>query len=147
MQRYRDLLSAADQQRANDYDGRGNLTMKGLINFSEFFLETCLDQVRFMASLLESQRLSKRIEAYATVEIKAGVLLPGSSALLKAALLEGEVQRGKAAILTGYQSRQARSILKRLIEKGLLTSSSPKGPVRLAFPVVAAEQWFPRLWA
>ncbi|MEL7070153.1 MAG: Fic family protein [Cyanobacteria bacterium J06581_3] len=147
VQRYRDLLSAADQQRANDYDGRGNLTMKGLINFSEFFLETCLDQVRFMASLLESQRLSKRIEAYATVEIEAGVLLPGSSALLKAALLEGEVQRGKAAILTGYQSRQARSILKRLIEKGLLTSSSPKGPVRLAFPVVAAEQWFPRLWA
>lgn len=70
-----------------------------------------------------------------------------TSAALKAAFIEGEIARGRAASLTGYQTRQARSVLRRLLETGLLVSSSPKGPVRLAFPVVAAEQWLPRLWA
>jgi Fic family protein len=36
--KYKSLLMAADQQRENDWDGRGNLTAKGLHNFCEFFL-------------------------------------------------------------------------------------------------------------
>lgn len=147
VQDYRQLLAVADGQRQNNYDGRGNLTMSGLVSFSEFFLETCLDQVKFMSKLLEPQQLLKRIEAYVMVETNTGQLLPGSFPLLRAALIEGEIARGKAASLTGYQVRQARSVLKRLLDTGLLESSSPKGPVRLAFPVKAAEQWLPRLWA
>ncbi|MGB3295862.1 MAG: Fic family protein [Phormidesmis sp.] len=146
VQTYRKRLEMADGQRQNDYDGRGNLTMKGLILFSEFFLETCLDQVTFMAKLLAPQQLLKRIEAYVMVETNAQQLLPGSFPILKAALLEGKIKRGDAATLTGYQERQARSVLKRLLEARLLTSESAKGPVSLAFPVVAAEQWFPQLW-
>jgi hypothetical protein len=40
-----------------------------------------------------------------------------------------------------------RSVLKRLLGKGLLVADSPKREVRLGFPVVAAEQWLPRLWS
>lgn len=155
VQDYRQLLDLADQQRQNDYDGRGNLTMAGLIRFSEFFLETCIDQVKFMANLLEPQQLLARIEAYVAIaeNIPSSTttnnrrLLPGSFLILKAAFLEGAIKRGEVSALTGYQERQARSVLKRLLEVGLLSSSSPKGPVSLAFPVFAAEQWFPRLWA
>lgn len=146
VQTYRKQLAIADEQRQNDYDGRGNLTMKGLVLFCEFFLETCLDQVTFMAKLLAPQQLLNRIEAYAMIETNAKQLLPGSFPILKAALLEGRVKRGDVATLTGYQERQARSVLKRLLEVGLLTAESPKGPVSLAFPVAAAEQWFPQLW-
>ncbi|NJK73558.1 MAG: hypothetical protein HC786_22505 [Richelia sp. CSU_2_1] len=49
--------------------------------------------------------------------------------------------------ISGYQERQARSILKRLIEQSLLVADSPKSAVRLGFPTVAVEQWFPQLWA
>jgi Fic family protein len=144
---YRSLLAQADQQRWNDYDGRGNLSMAGLVKFCEFFLETCIDQIDFMTHLLEPTQLLDRMEAYTAIAIQQRSLLPGSFALLKTAFLEGEVARGKAAAITGYQERQARSVLKRLLEQGLLVADSPKGAVRLGFPIAAAEQWLPRLWA
>jgi Fic family protein len=147
VQEYRNYLAISDQQRQNDYDGRGNLTMKGLVQFCEFFLETCIDQVTFMAQLLEPEQLLKRMEASVAIAIRDRQLLPGSFPLLKAAFLEGSLPRGQAAILTGYQERQARSVLKQLLQAGLLVADSPKGPVRIGFPVVAAEQWLPKLWA
>jgi hypothetical protein len=33
-----------------------------------------------------------------------------------------------------------------LIEKGMLTSSSHRAPLRLAFPADVAERWFPQLF-
>lgn len=146
VQRYRALLDRADQQRDNDYDGRGNLTMAGLITFCEFFLETCLDQVGFMAQLLEPRQLLHRIEVYVACEVQQGRLHKGSFPLLREAFLKGSFRRGDAAALTGYQERQARYVLKRLLETGLLLSDFPKAPVRLGFPLAATEFWFPRLW-
>ena len=147
VEQYRELLAIADRQRQNDYDGRGNLTAEGLRRFTEFFLETCLDQITFMTALLEPQQLLSRIELFIAIEIKERRLLPGSFAVLKAAWLEGEIRRGKISAVTGYQDRQARSVLKRLLETGLIVSTSAKGPVKLAFPVFAAQSWFPQLWA
>ncbi|MGG6287299.1 Fic family protein [Leptolyngbya sp. AN03gr2] len=147
MQEYRSRLAQADQQRRNDYDGRGNLSMVGLVRFCEFFLETCIDQIDFMTKILEPTQLLNRIEAYVAIAVQQKSLLPGSYPLLKAAFLEGEVARGQASAVTGYQERQARSVLKRLLEQGLLVADSPKGAVRLGFPTLAAEQWLPRLWA
>ncbi|MGB3298955.1 MAG: Fic family protein [Phormidesmis sp.] len=146
VQTYRKLLAVADGQRQDNYDGRGNLTMAGLVRFSDFFLETCLDQMAFMEKLLEPQRLLKRMEVYAVVETNQRQLLPGSFLILKAVFLEGEMSRGNAAAVTGYQERQARSVLAQLLNRGLLTSNSAKGAVRLAFPVTFAEQLFPQLW-
>jgi Fic family protein len=147
VQDYRSYLAQADQQRRNDYDGRGNLSMAGLVSFCEFFLETCIDQIDFMTNLLEPARLLQRMEADVAIAVREKELLPGSFALLQAAFLEGEVARGKAAVITGYQERQARSVLKRLVDCGLLVADSPKSPVRLGFPTAAAEKWLPRLWA
>jgi Fic family protein len=146
-QEYRSRLAQADQQRYDNYDGRGNLSMAGLVGFSEFFLETCIDQIDFMTKLLQPTQLLNRMEAYGAIAVQQKSLLPGSFALLKAAFLAGEVPRGQAAAITGYQERQARSVLKRLIEQGLLVADSPKGAVRLGFPILAVEQWLPRLWA
>ncbi|MCY7279156.1 MAG: Fic family protein [Phormidesmis sp. CAN_BIN44] len=147
MQEYRSRLAQADQQRRNDYDGRGNLSMAGLVGFCEFFLETCIDQIDFMTKLLEPTQLLNRIEANVVIAVQQKSLLPGSYVLLKAAFLEGKVARGQAAAITGYQERQARSVLKRLIDQGLLVADSPKGAVRLGFPILAIEQWLPLLWA
>jgi len=59
--KYRSQLAACDQPRRNDLDGRGNLSEEGLAAFTRFFLETCLDQVRFMEDLVQADRLRSRI--------------------------------------------------------------------------------------
>jgi Fic family protein len=145
-QDYKAFLMTADQKRWNDLDGRGNLTAKGLVRFCEFFLEVAIDQVEYMASLLDTTRLSSRIERYVEEEIRLKHLPRGSFLLLREALFSGEIERGKAASITGYQGRQARSVLNELVKKGLLISNTQKGPVRLGFPLEVVESWFPKLY-
>ncbi len=142
---YKALLMAADEPRRGDLDGRGNLTEAGLSKFCEFFLRRCLDQVTFMEKLMEPQELLNRMEIWAEEEVRAKRLLKGSWPLLREAVLVGEYPRKKAEALTGYQSRQARSVLTTLLDKKLLLSP-PRGNVRLGFPMEVVERWLPRLY-
>ncbi|MGL6344754.1 MAG: Fic family protein, partial [Waterburya sp.] len=61
---YKKFLALADSPRWNDLDGRGNLTTRGLIEFCDFFLNICLDQIRFMSSLIEPNKILNRMEIY-----------------------------------------------------------------------------------
>jgi Fic family protein len=144
--RYKALLTAADEPRRNDVDGRGVLSQAALVEFCEFFLATCMDQVEFMRSILEPAELLRRIEIYTEEEVRAGRLPKGTFPLLREALLAGKFERGMAAPLTGYGERMARNVVSKLVEYGLLISSSPKGPLRLGFPLTVVERWFPSLY-
>lgn len=146
--RYKALLAAADAPRRGDRDGRGALTQAGLVEFCDFFLRTCLDQVRYMASILEPQELLRRIEAYVDDEARAGRLPKGAFPILREALLTGTLSRGDAGRLTGFQERKGREIVATLLAKGLLvaTTKSHKSAVRLGFPIDVVERWFPRLY-
>jgi len=143
---YKSLLEAADNEKRNDYDGRGTLSETALVNFSKFFLETCIDQVRYMDSILNPVELDNRIKTYTQHKINLGQLPKGSYPLLREALLAGEFERGKASDLTGYKERQARSVVSTLLKEDLLVSDSPKGLLRLGFPIKAVEEWFPSLY-
>ena len=147
-QRYKASLAAADAPRRGDWDGRGALTQAGLVEFCEFFLRTCLDQVRYMTSILEPQALLRRIEAYADDEVRAGRLLKGAYPILREALLTGELSRGDAGRLTGYQERKGREVVSALLKKRLLvaTTQSHRSTVRLGFPIDVVERWFPGLY-
>ena len=145
-EQYRAVLAQADLPRWNDLDGRGNLTARGLQAFCEFFLKTCIDQVQFMRSCIEPQQLLSRIEAHITAEIAAKRLLPGSEKTIGEVLRVGELERGLAAAASGYQERQARKVLKKLLESGLLISDTPKGVVRVGFPSALLERYFPKLF-
>ncbi|WP_133866984.1 Fic family protein [Azorhizobium sp. AG788] len=143
---YKALLQAADEPRRGDRDGRGSLTQSGLTDFCVFFLETCIDQVEFMAGLLETKELLGRVEVWTKEETLAGRLPKGAWPLLREALVFGEFERGSAPGLTGYKDRQARTVLSDLLEKGLLTSESSRDKVRIAFPSSVVERWFPGLY-
>ena len=145
-QKYKRLLMAADEQRENDFDGRGNLSLRALTEFIQFFLETAIDQVQFMRSLLEPENLLTRLEIYINEEVHLGHLPSGSFSLMREVILSDEVERGRAPSITGYQSRQARTVLSTLCKEGLLTSDTPKGSVRIAFPLKLAERIFPSLY-
>ncbi len=144
--RYKALLMDADAPRRNDTDGRGTLSLDALVRFTDFFLESCIDQVEFMESLLEPATLAPRIERYVVREAEAGTLPRRSFPLLREALHMGQVERGVAAELLGVGERQARNIVSALIERGLLVSENARSPLRLAFPTDAMDAWFPRLY-
>ena len=145
-QEYKKLLMSADCQRINDLDGRGNLSLKALNEFVYFFLETAIDQVNFMKSLIEPETLIKRLNLYINEEIALRKLPEGSFALLREVILLDEVERGSASQITGYQPRQARTILNTLCKEGFLISDTPKSAVRIGFPLKAIDRIFPSLY-
>jgi len=143
---YERLLMAADQPRRNDLDGRGALSQAALIDFCRFFLETCLDQVRYMRELLDPSELQRRMELYVRDEESAERLPKRSFAVLREALLAGELERGRVPTLIDTSERTARRVISALIEKRLLVSGSHKAPLRLGFPIDVVERWFPKLY-
>lgn len=54
---YKGLLANCDQSRWNDRDGCGALSEEALAGFTRFFLTVCIDQVAFMESLVQPDRL------------------------------------------------------------------------------------------
>jgi Fic family protein len=144
---YKEHLAAADEPRRGDLDGRGNLSDQALADFCRFFLTVCLDQVRFMRGLLDTDGLQNRIRVWAKEEIGEGRLPAGTDLLLAHAAAVGAVARGDAGRITGYQKRQARTVLSALLVRGLFKSDGPRAPVRLAFPAAVAERWLPLLYS
>jgi hypothetical protein len=59
--------------------------------------------------------------------------------------MAGEFPRGRAVELTGYETRQARTVLNALIGAGYLVSPTSRSPVKLG-PVQIVDRWFPRLY-
>jgi Fic family protein len=143
---YKQLLMAADEARKGDLDGRGALSQSALIDFCAFFLECCLDQVRYMRELLEPSELQRRIEMYVRDEEDAERLPKRSFAVLREALLSGDLDRGRVPRLIDVSERTARRVISTLVEKKLLVSESHKAPLRLGFPIDVIERWFPRLY-
>jgi len=144
--RYKALLAQADGPREGDRDGRGNLTQRGLIELCKFFLVRSVDQIRFMSGLLEPATLLTRMEIYIEEEVRAKRLLRGSFAVLREAVMSGEVERSKIPALTGYEERGARNVTAGLVARGVLTAATHRAPLRLAFPADVAERWFPNLY-
>ena len=143
---YKRSLMAADEPRRNDFDGRGALSEAALTEFCEFFLRVCVDQVEFMAGVLEPATLLGRIEAWLGEEIRAGRLHPRSPGLVREAFQMGSVDRGRVPAITGLGERQARNVLSKLIERRVLSSATHRAPVHLLFPGTLAERWFPNLY-
>lgn len=147
---YVQYLANADAPRQGDVNGRGHLSQRGLDRFCRFFLETCMDQITFMGTLLDINSMLDRLRGY--IELRNRKMLPGvlpikSEAffLLRKAFLAGEFARGEASRITGLGERTARQVLRQLTDEGLLVSDTPKGPVRLAFSAASSAYWFPDL--
>ena len=143
---YKRHLVACDQPRRNDLDGRGQLSEEALAAFAEFFLGICIDQVDFMESLVQPDRLRIRIRMWAEEEIRLGNLPAKSENILEAVLYRGELLRGEAAGVVNTGDRQARRIVSALLAHGVLASESPRAPLRLVFPAQLASRWMPGLF-
>jgi Fic family protein len=139
---YKSMMDHADMPRQNDLDGRGNLSARALEEFSVWFLEVCLDQVRFMGDLFDLEGLAERLAHHAQRTGRR----PEAGTLLVEILHRGEIARGEAQAITGLGERTARDLVGELVRDALIGSSSEKGPVSLRFPISYADVLFPRLF-
>lgn len=148
-ERYYALLADADSLRRGDLDGRGNLSEQALMAWADYVLATCLDQVRFMASLLDFEAIKSRIEACLVFEAtvrKQGVRTEALRGLHYLFLSGEEMQRGDFKAMLGLGDRSATDALGALVKRGLLKSDSPQGKVRFGLPQHALRFMFPQLW-
>ncbi|CAN5707795.1 Fic family protein [soil metagenome] len=146
-QRYYDLLSNADQKRAGDFDGRGNLSDKALGEFCQFFLETMLDQIKYMGSLLDLPSLRTRIKRY--FQFEALDIVRYKEELMRIVRVladEGEIPRARVLEITGKSGATVAEIIKHGLARGLFSSPSAKGPLQVAFPEKILPFYFPQLF-
>lgn len=143
---YKRHLAACDLPRRNDLDGRGALSEEELAKFTTFFLNTCIDQVDFMAKLVEPDQLRARIHRWAAEETELGRLPPKAVHVIDAVLYRGDLPRSEVESIVGTGDRQARRITSALIELGVLTSESSRAALQIAFPATLAARWMPGLF-
>jgi Fic family protein len=143
---YKAHLASCDLPRRNDLDGRGVLSEEALAEFTAFFLEVCIDQVAFMESLVEPDRLRARILLWAEEEARLDRLPARAGSVLEAILFRGEVPRGEVARLLGATDRHARRIVASLTSLGVVVSEGARAPLRLTFPATLASRWMPGLF-
>ena len=144
---YFERLQEADRGRENDLDGRGNLTERGLFRFCQFFLETMLDQVRFMGGVLDLTDLRTRVERYFTYD--ALHLKKHREALMRVVQTlvdEGECPRERVSAVTGKGATTTAEIIKLGLAEGYIESPSEKGRLRIAFPEKVLPFYFPNLF-
>ncbi|RYD34779.1 MAG: Fic family protein [Verrucomicrobiaceae bacterium] len=141
-------LSAADQGRQSDFDGRGNLSDKGLAGFCVFFVRSMLDQIDFMASLLELKTLAARMQAHLHVTYPHWSLKEREQTghILKAALVDGEIDRGTATRVAGVSPATGSKLIRKALQEGLLSTPSPKGLLSPVFDSKVLESYFPKLY-
>jgi Fic family protein len=143
---YKGHLAQCDLPRRNDLDGRGHLSEEGLASFTRFFLETCLDQVKFMEELVQPDHLRDRILLWVEEEIRAEALPQKAGRILEAILYRGELPRGDVPQLLGASDRHSRRTVAALIERGVVVSESTRAPLCLAFSAQLAPRWMPGLF-
>lgn len=147
--RYYALLAAADEPRRGDLDGRGNLSESALVDWIDYVLDVCIDQVSFMRSMLNLSAIEQRIAACLTFEqesIKSGVRLEALRPLHYLFVTGLEIERGEFKRMTGLGDRTAVNLISALVRRGLLRSDTVQGKVRFGLPLHALRFYFPALW-
>ncbi len=143
---YKIHLAQCDQPRRGDLDGRVALSEEALQSFTRFFLQTCIDQVKFMRSLVRPDQLRMRVLAWANEKISQQTLPPRSTAVLEPLLIRGQLPRGDIHTMLDVSPATARRIISALTAHGVLVSESTRAPVQLAFPAKLASSWLPGLF-
>ncbi len=154
---YKQRLAAADSGRWNDYDGRGARSNRSLVEFCEFFLAVCEDQLKYMGGLLEIDGLAERVRGYCKARESGAVtthevpgasekFTPGMTRLMVALLYRGGLPRAEVPAVAGAPERTARRFVQRLLEEGFATAPTHRAPIQLRIPAHAAPFFFPGLY-
>ena len=155
IEKYKAALAAADEPRRGDVDGRGQLSDKGMLAFQHYFLDTCLEQIDYLSSLLRMSDFDRRLEFYVSQRV-AGVGVdvdgkplpkwrPEAISLFRAVITKEGVLRTEVPTITGLGETVSRNLVKQLINEHWLVGEE-KQPLRLEIPFEGISSLFPHLW-
>jgi Fic family protein len=142
-------LAAADEPRAGDLDGRGNLSEKALVQWIAYVLAQCADQISFMTQMLDLDGMKARIAACLAYEANVGqhgVRVDALRPLHYLFATQGELERADFKAMLGLGDRLASAQVSALLARGLLQSDTPYGKLRFGVPQHALRFYFPKLW-
>jgi Fic family protein len=153
-ERYYARLSSADLPRRNDLDGRGPLSQEELVEFARYFLEICVEQVRFMRERLDLASLKDRLRALLIhldgkpwkIGSEKSIVKPDVLDPLHYVAMAGPLERARFIAMTGLGERTSRRILASLLDYGVLTAETTRAPVEFAVPLRSLRFLFPNLW-
>ena len=119
-----------------------------LADFCSYFLEVCLDQVRFMTNLLGLEKIESRIDWYVDKRSRESdnPLRPEAARLLRALFMRGKIPRGEASRIMNMSERNARRIVSQILKEGLAESESHRAPLRIGLPIGVLPFYFPDLY-
>lgn len=149
---YRTRLANADLGRYNDYDGRGNLSNRFLVEFCEYFLKTAIDQIDFMSKCIDIETMLKRIEGFSTLLETRGILSAKAKHILIEVFLRGKISKSDAMRITHTSDKTLKNIADKLIEIGLLEArreTTKKGVAMMyyaKYPINFSPILFPGLY-
>ena len=123
---YKRYMDHADHPRMGDRDGRGNLSLKALTTYCEWFLSTVLEQIRFSNGLFALDAIEARYRRLVSGIVANDGAMEVVSATLRGVLLDADPQ------------------LVRQLESGGFLSSDDAG-LQLCFPVAHHATLFPGL--
>jgi Fic family protein len=119
---YKTHLANADMQRLSDYDGRGNLSNKMLVEFCKYFLETAIDQVDFMLQIMDTDKMIFRIQSFTDLMVARAKMAKEARYILIDVFLKGKISKKDAMRITNLSDKTLKNITDSLINMGLLQS-------------------------
>lgn len=147
---YLTMVNKPDVSPWFGHSQRSGRTEEALIGFCRFFLQACLEEVRFAKELLSYDALSERIMRYvalrATGEIDQPRLHPEAGFLLRQAMFHGKLERAQASRIMGIDRRAAESVVDALLDEGLLETSDEHGRLRIGISPHAIDHLLPGLF-
>jgi Fic family protein len=150
---YKQHLIACDLGRRNDFDGRGNLSEETLSEFTAFFLNVSLEQVRFMRQRLRLDELLKHIDSWVSDYGAFGErgtkgehlprLHPAAQQILRAVLDEGALSVSEGCQVLGAEV-DGEIVIRQLMEVGVLRQKG--GSLTFSFPANLTARFLPGLF-
>jgi len=137
---YKMHLQACDEPRRGSLDGRGSLSEGALAAFTQFFLETSIEEVEFICDLLEPEKLKGRLLTWVHEQIHEGSLPPETGVALPAILELGQMEPPEIAVLPGLNESLAQRLAAALTDHGILQSEGAGSRLKLVLPVGLADR-------
>jgi len=138
-------LAMADLPPRNDLDGRGPLSEEGLASFCEFFLRSCLDQIRYMDATLRLSELDRRYRRWVDRLVLEKAISKSGAKVMARLLPQGEVRRAEVPEICAVEKRRASVVIAELLKAKAARSESVYGPLRLNITADMAATLFPEL--
>ncbi|MCV9964786.1 Fic family protein [Pararhizobium sp. BT-229] len=125
---YKRLMDHADHPRMGDIDGRGNLSLRALTTFCEWFLSTIFEQIRFSEALFAPNALDARYRK-----------------LVASLVAEHSAPDVVSSLLAGKQTVSHPQLVEELVSRGFVSPGSAGLCIR--FPLEHHGALFPGLFA